>query len=104
MRGLAYCAAMAGGATDEMAHDVLLAVGEVLSNAARHAYPNTIGSVEMDYRLTEDGRIFLLEANTNAQIARNEDFADSAAHAGVKYEALLQKIINLGMSYETGMT
>jgi D-alanine-D-alanine ligase len=60
------------------------------------------GYARLDYRLTEDGRIFLLEANPNAQIARNEDFADSAAHAGVKYESLLQKIINLGMSYEPG--
>jgi D-alanine-D-alanine ligase len=60
------------------------------------------GYARLDYRLTEDGRIFLLEANPNAQIARGEDFADSAAHAGVKYEALLQKIINLGLSFEPG--
>ena len=60
------------------------------------------GYARLDYRLTEDGRIYLLEANPNAQIARNEDFADSAAHAGVKYEALLQKIMSLGMSYEPG--
>ena len=60
------------------------------------------GYARLDYRLTEDGRIYLLEANPNAQIARNEDFADSAAHAGVKYEAVLQKIINLGISYEPG--
>ena len=60
------------------------------------------GYARLDYRLTEDGRIFLLEANPNAQIARDEDFADSAAHAGVKYEAVLQKIISLGMSYEPG--
>jgi D-alanine-D-alanine ligase len=58
------------------------------------------GYARLDYRLTEDGRIFLLEANPNPQIARNEDFADSAEHAGVKYEALLQKILTLGMSYE----
>jgi D-alanine-D-alanine ligase len=60
------------------------------------------GYARLDYRLTEDGRIYLLEANPNAQIARDEDFADSAAHAGVKYEAVLQKIISLGMSYEPG--
>jgi D-alanine-D-alanine ligase len=58
------------------------------------------GYARLDYRLTEDDRIYLLEANPNAQIARNEDFADSAAHVGVKYDALLQKIINLGISYE----
>ena len=39
-------------------------------------------------------------ANPNAQIAHEEDFADSAEHCGVKYEALLQKILTLGMSYD----
>jgi D-alanine-D-alanine ligase len=58
------------------------------------------GYARLDYRLTQEGRIYLLEANPNPQIARNEDFADSAEHAGVKYEELLQKILTLGMSYE----
>ena len=57
------------------------------------------GYARMDYRLTEDGQIYLLEANPNPQIARNEDFADSAAHSGAKYETLLQKIIAVGLSY-----
>ena len=59
------------------------------------------GYARLDYRLTEDGRIYLIEANPNAQIARNEDFADSAEHCGVKYEQLLQKIITLGLSYQS---
>ncbi|HWP43829.1 MAG TPA: ATP-grasp domain-containing protein [Blastocatellia bacterium] len=58
------------------------------------------GYARIDYRLTDDGRIYVLEVNPNPQIARNEDFADSAEHCGVKYEALLQKIIRLGMSYD----
>lgn len=60
------------------------------------------GYARMDYRLTEDGRIYVLEANPNPQIARNEDFADSAEHSGVKYEPLLQKILSLGLSYGSG--
>ncbi len=31
----------------------------------------------------------------------NEDFADSAAHSGLAYPQLLQKIITLGLSYNT---
>lgn len=58
------------------------------------------GYARIDYRLTPDGRIFVLEVNPNPQIARDEDFADSAEHCGVKYEALLQKILTLGMSYD----
>ena len=57
------------------------------------------GYARIDYRLTEDGRMYVLEVNPNPQIAHKEDFADSAEHCGVKYEALLQKIITLGMSY-----
>jgi D-alanine-D-alanine ligase len=58
------------------------------------------GYARIDYRLTEDGRIYALEVNPNPQIAHNEDFADSAEDCCVKYEALLQKIMTLGMSYD----
>jgi hypothetical protein len=44
-------------------------------------------------------QFYLLEANPNPQIARNEDFADSAAHCGLSYCPLLQKILTLGLSY-----
>jgi D-alanine-D-alanine ligase len=60
------------------------------------------GYARLDYRLTERRRLYLLEANPNPQIARMEDFADSAAHAGIKYEQLLQKLITLGLSYDSG--
>ena len=39
------------------------------------------------------------EASTNPQIAKNEGFADSAAHCGLSYPQLLQKILMLGVSY-----
>lgn len=57
------------------------------------------GYARLDYRVKEDGRIYLLEANPNPQIAHDEDFADSAEDCGVPYGALIQKIITLGMSY-----
>jgi len=60
------------------------------------------GYARLDYRLTDDGHVYLLEANPNPQIALDEDFSDSAKHSGVDYEALLQKIITLGLSYRTG--
>jgi D-alanine-D-alanine ligase len=57
------------------------------------------GCARLDYRLTDRRRLFLLEANPNPQIARKEDFADSAEYAGVNYEELLQKLVILGLSY-----
>jgi D-alanine-D-alanine ligase len=58
------------------------------------------GYARLDYRLTKAGEFYLLEANPNPQIARNEDFADSAAHSKLSYEELMQKIITLGLSYD----
>jgi len=58
------------------------------------------GYARLDYRLREDGRIYMLEVNPNPQIAHHEDFADSAEHSGVTYEALLLKTMTLGMSYD----
>ncbi|HEY3128520.1 MAG TPA: D-alanine--D-alanine ligase [Acidobacteriota bacterium] len=60
------------------------------------------GYARLDYRLTEDGHFHLLEANPNPDIQRGEDFAASAAGSGVRYQALLQKIITLGLSYQSG--
>ncbi len=54
----------------------------------------------IDLRLTEDGRPYILEANPNPNVAEGEDFAMSAKAVGVPYEALLQRILNLGLSYE----
>jgi D-alanine-D-alanine ligase len=59
------------------------------------------GYARLDYRMTNDGECYLLEANPNPQIAKNEDFADSAAHCGISYPQLLHKIITLGLSYNT---
>jgi D-alanine-D-alanine ligase len=59
------------------------------------------GYARLDYRLTEEGDLYLLEANPNPNIANGDDFAESAAHAGIPYDALLQKIISLGLSYNS---
>ena len=42
----------------------------------------------------------MLEANPNPQIAKGEDFAASAEKVGMSYEALLQRIINLGLRWQ----
>ena len=57
------------------------------------------GYARMDLRLAADGRIYLIEANPNPQLAYGEDFAESAESAGIGYEGLLHKILNLGQGY-----
>jgi D-alanine-D-alanine ligase len=58
------------------------------------------GYARIDLRLDETGNVWVLEANPNPQIARGEDFAASAEKQGVSYEALLQRIINLGLRWQ----
>ena len=58
------------------------------------------GYARIDLRLDDAGRIWVLEANPNPQIARGEDFAASAEKAGLSYDAVLQRIINLGMRWQ----
>jgi D-alanine-D-alanine ligase len=54
----------------------------------------------MDFRLRADGEVFLLEANANPCLAAEDDFARSAASAGVAYPALLTRILSLGRHYQ----
>ncbi len=58
------------------------------------------GYARIDLRLAPDGRAYVLEANPNPNLSYGEDFAESAEKIGVSYETLLQRIINLGMSYK----
>lgn len=57
------------------------------------------GYARMDFRLTPDGKLYVLEANPNPNLARGEDFAESAARVGLKYGDLLQQILHLGFQY-----
>lgn len=60
------------------------------------------GYARIDLRLDRQGRIYVLEANPNPQIARYEDFARSADCAGYSYPALIQKILQIGLRWEPG--
>lgn len=56
------------------------------------------GYARIDMRMTADGQVYVLEANPNPQLARGEDFAESARAVGISYERLVQRIMNLGFS------
>jgi D-alanine-D-alanine ligase len=59
------------------------------------------GYARLDYRLTSEGQLYLLEANPNPNISFGEDFAEAGEHSGIPYKQLLQKIITLGLSYSS---
>jgi D-alanine-D-alanine ligase len=58
------------------------------------------GYARMDFRMRADGSVFVLEANCNPNISREEDFAESALAAGMEYPALLEQIIRVGNNYQ----
>lgn len=60
------------------------------------------GYARMDFRLSQDGKVYVLEANPNPNLAYGEDLAESAHAAGIEYEDLLQRILNLGLQYQAG--
>ena len=58
------------------------------------------GYARMDFRLRNDGTIFVLEANANPNLAEGEDLARSAEAAGLGYDDLLARILSLGIGYQ----
>ncbi len=57
------------------------------------------GYARIDMRMDENGQLYVLEANPNPQLAYGEDFAESAERAGLSYEALLERIVSLGLAW-----
>jgi D-alanine-D-alanine ligase len=84
------------------AKDLPEGVSEAIQHVCKRAYRalELSGYARIDLRLDEGGNVWILEANPNPQIAKGEDFAESAAKIGVGYEALLQRIINLGLRWQ----
>jgi D-alanine-D-alanine ligase len=81
--------------------DLPLAMQTKISHLCKRIYRalSLSGYARMDLRLTEEGQVYLLEANPNPQLSYGEDFAESAETAGVGYDQLLQRIIALGLQY-----
>lgn len=56
------------------------------------------GLGRIDMRLTPEGEIVVIEANPNPSLAEDEDFAQSAAEAGIEYDRLIQKILDAAVA------
>ena len=61
---------------------------------------NLSGYARVDVRLSEEGSLFVLEANPNPDLGYGEELCEAAAARGISYEALLQRILNLGIAYQ----
>ena len=90
------------GITSREARDLSPELKKRIENLCRRTYRalGISGYARIDLRLRQNGDVFVIEANPNPEIADGEDFADSARKAGYSYEALLQKILALGLQRE----
>ena len=57
------------------------------------------GFARIDFRLDARGRAFVIDVNPNPDIGFGEDFARSAAHAGIRGPQLLKRIVDLALAY-----
>ena len=90
--------------TDRARVDAALA--ERIQRIAKRTYRalDLSGYARIDVRMDDEGRIFVLEANPNPNLAYGEDFAESAEVRGLSYERLLDRILTLGLRWEPART
>jgi len=89
---------------------IMTGVAEALPEGVRERIPvvckrvyrslQLSGYARIDMRVDTAGRVFVIEANPNPQIADGEDFARSADMAGVSYPNLIQRILRAGLRWE----
>jgi D-alanine-D-alanine ligase len=86
------------------ARDFPEGVAARIRETCKRVYKNLMlsGYARVDLRLAENGQVYVIEANPNPQLARGEDFADSAKAVGIEYERLIQQILSLGLRWEPG--
>ncbi|HYI95432.1 MAG TPA: hypothetical protein VEX68_17965 [Bryobacteraceae bacterium] len=67
---------------------------KLITEAKRiYTYLKICGLGRIDLRLTPDNELIFIEANPNPSLAEGDDFAQSAAMAGLSYDTLIQRIV-----------
>ena len=90
------------GIVTEAADNLPAGADERISKLCKRVYRVLClsGYARMDLRMTDDGRVYVLEANPNPNLSFGEDFAESAERVGISYDKLIQRILNLGTRYQ----
>jgi D-alanine-D-alanine ligase len=72
--------------------------GDIVERCKRIYHLLTIdGYARVDLRVTAGNEVYFIEANPNPILATDEDFAQSAARAGLAYPQLIDRILRLGL-------
>ncbi|MDZ4405391.1 hypothetical protein [Prosthecobacter sp.] len=83
------------GLKNQFAEDLDPAVVRDIQQTCKRIYRllTLDGYARMDLRLTEDNKVYFIEANPNPILASDEDFALSALKAGLSYPQLIERIL-----------
>lgn len=92
------------GLKNQFAEDLDSAVARNIQQTCKRIYRllTLDGYARMDLRLTANNEVYFIEANPNPILAADEDFALSAAKAGVPYPQLIDRIARHGLRAERG--
>ncbi|MBX9660150.1 MAG: ATP-grasp domain-containing protein [Nitrospiraceae bacterium] len=90
------------GITSQEAKNLPDGKAEEIQHLAKRVYRalGLSGYARIDVRMDAEGKVYVLEANPNPQIAHEEDFADSAEKADYSYKDLLQELLNVGLRWQ----
>lgn len=84
-------------AATNLSSEVITKIYKICKRVYRALYLS--GYARIDLRLSPEGEVYVLEANPNPDISRDEAFAQSAETAGTSYDTLINKIANYGLNY-----
>lgn len=80
----------------ELEEDIIKRIGNMSKKAFRILHLRDYARI--DLRLAPDGRIVVLEANPNPDLAWGEEVAEAAQRAGIDYEPLIDMIVRQALS------
>jgi len=83
------------------APDLPDAMRDAIERVCKRTYKvlNLSGYARIDLRLTPEGKMYVLEANPNPDLSNGGEFAESAGSGGIAYPDVLERVLQLGMSY-----
>ena len=89
------------GIVYDEAQDLAPEIAERVVRICKRTYRSLhlTGYARIDLRLTEDGKVYVLEANPNPDLSCEGEFSESANAMGIGYRELLGRILKLGLSY-----
>ena len=87
------------GIKNEFAGRLPDGIPEKISHICKRAYRALMidSYARFDLRLTPEGEVFIIEANGNPMLAPDDEFAESADKAGLGYEKLISKILQMAV-------